>query len=152
MKIYSVKNSSYDSKNQNFKALKINSQEIHPWNPNILEDFVKNKEVQKLVKILHGKGKDVVANYRDYTKGSATICIKLDLLDREKDYNKCIADSFEEIKYTELNKFNALKSIRAYEEREKDNILSQEKMQNALDFVDRFNSSLDKKWWQFWKV
>ena len=150
MNINSI-NNLYDNKNQNFKALKINSQNTYPWNANILEEFVKNKEIQKLVKIFHEKGKDIVAHYRDYSKSSAGICIKLDLLDREKDYNKWLGDSFEEIKYAELSQFNAQNAIRAYEEREKDNILSQKKTQNALDFVEKFNSSLEKKWYQFWK-
>ena len=137
--------------NQNFKALKIYRQEAYPWDSSVLEEFVKNKEVQKLVKIFHEKGKNIIANYRNYNKNPNEIYIKLDLLDKDKDFSKWLGKSFGEIKFSELDNFNAQTSVRAYEEREKDNIASQEKMKNALDFVEKFNSSLDKKWYQFWK-
>lgn len=147
MKVDVISNNS----NPDFKALKIFKQETYPWNANALEDFVTNKEVQKLVKIFHDKGKNVIAHYWDFSKKSGETYIKLDLLDKDKNYNIWLGKTFAEIKYNELDKFNALNSIRVYEEREKDNLLSQEKMKNALDFVEKFNSSLDKKWYQFWK-
>ena len=142
---------SNNNTNQNFKALKISKMETYPWNADSLEKFVKNKEVQKLVKIFHDKGKNVIAHYWDFSRSSNGIFIKLDLLDRDKDFNEWLGNHFAEIKLEELDEFNARNAIKAYEERESDKILSEEKMKDALSFVDKFNSSLDKKWYQFWK-
>lgn len=157
MQVQRVQNN--NNYNPHFQALDIKSAERIPcWNGHteLLDSFIKNQEVQKFVKILHDKGKDVEAWF-DLSglypeSGRIELCTTI----RKSGLREVSLRS--PITREKLNTFSAEEALTEYQNLIQEQLSLENELKKSTDFVDRFNKALDepiaettpKKWWEFW--
>ncbi len=135
MKINSISTIPQDDRTSapNFKQMKI----VKPgdWNADVLDIFVKNKEVQNLTKEWAKDGKDLGACfYNDFNKFGVTIFKDLDIV--HSITSGCIDTLKKNV--AEFCK----KDIKVAPPRSKE---AQERLDNTIKYIDEFNKSLITK-------
>ena len=94
-------NSNHNKNKQTFSAMIIKDAKY--WNPQQLDRFVRNKEIQKLTTVLHKQGKDILV-----AKAQITGTLDNKIFIHLKDGLKKIAH----IKESELTQFTAEKALK----------------------------------------
>ena len=130
----------YNNYNQCFKALRFgyNSQDISRWEPRILDHFVHDKKIQEFIKVMHSKGKDVLATDNQIFENGKFIqsSFNLDILDS---YTNMIEYSLPNMTLEDLKGFSVQKIVSNYE-----NVMKNKSpfQKYIMEFIKNLNDSL----------
>jgi len=129
MRISSVSNN--ENVKSNFKALKL--ADINSWDGKLMQEFVQNIEVQKFVKYWHDKGVDVVASGH----GKSGISLVEDSSKPNRFFYGIYSHN------GGVKNFDALEAIAQITKETKETIENIPLIQDAQDFVSKFNRALN---------
>ena len=126
MRVYPMSN-----ENPKFRALKIS--DTNSWDAKLMQEFVQNAEVQKFVKYWHDKGVDIIASGH----GKSGIAMHEDSSKPERFFVGIYSG------LDGVRDFNAAKAIAEVVQETKEKIEGLPLIQEAQDFVAKFNRALN---------
>jgi len=126
MRVYPISNN-----NPEFRALKIS--DTSSWDAKLMQEFVRNTEVQKFVKYWHDKGVDIIASGH----GKSGIAMREDSSKPERFFVGIYSG------LGGVRDFNAAKAIAEVIQETKEKIEGFPLIQDAQDFVTKFNRALN---------